>query len=260
MKKHIVLTTATAVAAATTGTVAAALAGDSLNTRNYGRDPFLGAVWQTNQTAGFGQLAWPTGHDTTRGFRCGIPAASPQLVLALGARLPITPQETIACTIGATAVAGDVEQMSWLTVYDIDKGQRLIDWAECGKRLAKMTTVEASLASVASGYGPAGGELINADSDLLVANRDYALLGITSRTAVHTIALAGPDTGNDKIGCPGMLRYEVGAQFFKLLSNAHGEPMIPIINSGNKGSTSLFVSADENAGTFVVTLHLALLD
>jgi len=112
---------------------------------------------------------------------------------------------------------------------------------------------------VLSTYGPAGGELITADSDLLIANRDYALLGATCRTRVHCIALSGPDTGNDKIGVPGMLRAEVASQFFRLLSIAHGLPLIPVINSGNKSSTSLFVATDENAGTFVVTLHLALL-
>jgi hypothetical protein len=260
MKNHIVLTTATAIAAATTGTAAAALAGDSLITRNYGRNPFLLSAWQTNQTAGFGQLAWPTGHDTTRGFRCGVPAANGQVILPVGAQMRITPQEAVAVTIAATAVAGDVEQLSWLTCYDIDKGQRLIDWAEVQKRMAKMTTVESSLVSVASSYGPTGGELVNADSDLLIANRDYALIGASCRTACHCIAVAGPDTGNDKIGVPGFLRFELTSQWFKLLSNAHGLPLIPIINSGNKASTSLFVSADENAGTFVITLHLALLE
>jgi len=259
MKNHLVLTTATAATAATTGTVAAALAGDSLNVRNYGREPKIVSIWQTNQTVGFGQLAFPTGHDTTRGWRCGIDAAATEIQLPLGASMSITPQETIACTIAATAVAADVEQMSWLTLYDVDKGQRLIDWETCRKMISKMTTVEASLISVASTYGPAGGELINADSDLLIANRDYALLGMTCRTRVHCIAISGPDTGNDKIGCPGMLRYEIGSQWFKLLSNALGQECIPVINSGNKGSTNLFVTADENAGTFVITLHLALL-
>ncbi len=260
MKNHLVLTTAIATAAATTGAAATALAGDSLTTRNYGSRPRIVSVWQTNQTAGFGQLAWPTAHDTTRGWRTGTDAAATEILLPLGVSMPITPQETIACTIAATAVAGDVEQMSWLTEYDVDKGQRLTDWDDVRKRGIKVTTIEASLASVASTYGPAGGELINADSDLLQANRDYALLGFTSRTRVHCVSIAGPDTGNDKIGCPGMLRYELGSQWFKLLSNAHSRSLIPIINSGNKSSTSLYVNADENAGTFVVTAHLVLLD
>lgn len=256
---HMVLTTAIATAAATTGAAATALAGDSLTVRNYGSKPKIISAWQTNQTAGFGQLAFPTGHDTTRGLRVGVPAASTQIILPLGMIIPITPQETIAATIAATAQAGDVELLSWLTLYDEAHGQNLIDWPEVRSRHEKTASIEASLVSVLSTYGPAGGELINADSDLLIANRDYAILGMTCRTAVHAIAISGPDTGNDKIAVPGLLRYEVGSQFFKLLSMVHGLPLIPVINSGNKGSTSLFVATDENAGTFVVTLHLALL-
>lgn len=254
----MVLTTANFVAATATGSIGVALAGDSLTVRNYGNKPKIITAWQTNQTAGFGQLAFPTGHDTTRGLRVGVPIGG-QIILPLGMTIPITPQETIAATIAATAVAGDVENLSWLTLYDEPHGQNLIDWSECKNRMEKATTIESSLASVASTYGPAGGELINADSDLLIANREYAILGATCRTAVHAIVVSGPDTGNDKIAVPGFLRYEIGAQFFKLMSNVHGLPLIPVLNSGNKASTSLFVATDENAGTFVVTLHLALL-
>jgi hypothetical protein len=246
-----------ATAAATGGSAAAALTGDSLNVRNYGEQPEIIAVWDTHQTAGFTQLAFPTGHDTTRGFRAGCPIGG-QVVLPLGSRIPITPQETITGTIAATAVAGDVENTSWLTAYDVDKGQKLIDWPEVSRRLSKVTTIEASIASSA-GPGYSGTELINADSDLLIANRDYALLGFSCRTAIHLMGIQGPDTGNDRIGCPGFLRFELTSQWFRLLSNATGEPCIPVINSGNKGSTNFFVSTDENAGTFLVTAHLVLL-
>lgn len=247
-----------ATAAAAGGSAAAALTGDSLTIRNYGRAPNIVTGWGTNQTAGFAQLAYPTGHDTTRGFRVGLPAADTVIAVPVGSRLPVTPQEAITGTIAATAVAGDVENFSFLTLYDTDKGQNLIDWQEVTKRFDRATTIEASLVSSA---GPAysGTALINAGSDLLIANREYALLGFTSRTRVHCIGVIGPDTGNDRIGAPGILRDEISAQFFKLISAAHGVPMIPVINSGNKGSTSFFVATDENAGTFVITAHLVML-
>ena len=247
-----------ATAAAAAGSAAAALAGDSLNVRNYGKEPRIIAMWSTLQTGGFAQIAFPTGHDTTRGFRAGLPAANTQMILPLGARIPITPQETITGTIAGTAVAGDVENVSWLTRYDVNKGQRLANWRDVDRRLEKLTTIDQAIVSAA---GPAytGTALITAVSDLLVANRDYALLGITSRTQVQAIGITGPDTGNDRIAVPGMLRYEIGAQFFRLLSQSQDDDLIPVINSGNKGSTSLFVATDENAGTFTVTAHLALL-
>jgi len=56
-----------------------------------------------------------------------------------------------------------------------------------------------------------------------------------------------------------MLRYDIGSQWFMVLSRLHGEPMVPVFNSGNKQNCFIGVATDENAGTFVVTLHLALL-
>jgi hypothetical protein len=122
----------------------------------------------------------------------------------------------------------------------------------------RLTTIENSLASTA---GPSYGtpELFTADSDLLKANRRYAILGMTSRTAVHAIYCQTPDQGNVRVGCPGMLRYDIGAQWFMLQSRLHGEAMVPVFNSANKPNCFVGVVTDENAGAFVVTLHLALL-
>lgn len=253
MNKHLVLTTATATAAATSGTAGAAVSGDSLTTRNYGKEPMIRALWHTNQTAGFGQLSWPTAHDTTRGYRYGAPAAATELVLPRNAFLNVTPQEVISSLIAGTAVAGDVEQQSWLTEYDEDRGQHWLTEAEMWKRATKLTTVEASLTS-AAGPNYSGTELITADSALLQANRDYAVLGFSSRTRVHLAGIVGPDTGNDRIACPCMLRPDVTARFFPDFLG-----MVPVINSGNAGSTNFFVHTDENAGTFVITCYLALL-
>lgn len=256
--KHLVLTTATATAAVAGGSTAAAVTGDSLTQRNYGNRGDIITAWQTLQTGGFSQIAFPTGHDTTRGFRVGGSAAATELAMVLGLRIPTVPQEVLAVTLAGTAVAGDVEQLSFITRYDLDKGQRFMDWDEVKRRMEKATTVESSLNSSA-GPGYSGTESIATDSDLLIANRDYALLGFSSRSRVHCIGWVGPDFGNDRLGCPGMLRPEITAQWFKLLSAAHGEPLIPIFNSGNRAQTNWFVSTDENAGTFVCTAHVVLL-
>lgn len=255
--KHLVLTTMTATAPGAGGAAATAVSGDSLTVRNYGSKPRIIGLWGTNQTAGFAQLAFPTGHDTTRGFRAGIPADT-TLALALGLYIPITPQEVIAGTIAGSAVAGDVEQCSWLTRYDEDKGQKFIDWPEVLRRTDKVTTIEASLVS-AAGPNYSGTESIDTDSNLLIANRDYALLGFSTRTRVHAIGWTGPDFGNDRVASPGIIRPELSAQWFKLLSAAHGEALIPVFNSGNRAQTNWFVHTDENAGTFVGTAHIVLL-
>lgn len=257
---HLELITCAATAAATTGTAATAVGTDSLAIKN-GRGAIdIVALWQTNQTAGFGQIIFPSGHDTTRGWRAGVGIGVNVGLLALRQSIPVQAQEVIAPTIAATAVAGDVENMSMLIRYRDFPGidARLITEEQCIRRTEKLTTIENSLASTA---GPSYGtpETFNQDSDLLLANRDYAVMGLTCRTAVHAIYIAAPDFGNVRIGAPGMLRYDIGSQWFMIMSRLHGEPMVPVFNSGNKANCFIGVVTDENAGTFVVTLHLALL-
>jgi hypothetical protein len=257
---HIELITCAATAAASTGSAATALAEDSLVVKNGKGDIDIIALWQTNQTPGFGQLIFPSGHDTTRGWRSGMAAGVNVGALALRQNIQVQAQETLAYTIAATAVAGDVENASMLVRYKNFPGieARLMKEAEVLNRTDKMTTVENSLASAA---GPSYGtpELINQDSDLLRANRDYALLGLTCRTAVHAIYVSAPDFGNVRVGAPGMLRYDIGSQWFMMQSRLHDEPLVPVFNSANKSNIMIGVATDENAGTFVVTAHLALL-
>lgn len=257
--RHIEIVTAAATAAATTGTAATALAGDSLIIKN-GRNIDIIAAWQTNQTAGFGQLIFPTAHETTRGYRANVPIGVNPSLFTFGLKMRVEAQEALAPTIAATAVAGDVENVTYLLRYNDSPGMdaHLITAEDVMRRVEMWTSIENSLASTA---GPSYGtpELFTADSDLLKANRDYAILGMTPRTAVHCVYCQTPDGGNVRFGCPGVLRQEVTSQWFMLLSRAHGEPLVPVFNSSGKNNSFIGVVTDENAGTFVVDLHLALL-
>ncbi len=257
---HIELITCSATASAAAGSAASAVGSDSLTVKNGLGEIDIVAAWQTNQAAGFGQIIFPSGHDTTRGWRAGCGVGVNVGLLALRQQIRVQAQETLAVTLGAAATAGDVDLFSMLLRYKNFPGisGRLMTEAAVVRATDKLTTVENSLASTA---GPSYGtpEGITADSDLLLANRDYALLGLTCRTAVHTIYVSAPDFGNLRVGSPGMLRYDLGSQWFMLQSRLHEEPMVPVFNSGNKANISIGVCTDENAGTFVVTAHLALL-
>lgn len=257
--KHIEIVTASATAAATTGSAAAALTGDTLVIKN-GKNIDIIAAWQTNQTAGFGQLIFPTAHETTRGYRANAPVGVNPSLFAFGSRMRVEAQETLAPQIAATAVAGDVENVTYLLRYNDSPGMdaHLVTPEEVMRRAEKWTTIQNSLASTA---GPSYGtpETFIADSDLLKANREYAILGMTPRTQVHCVYAMTPDAGNVRFGCPGVLRPEITSQWFMLLSRLHGEPLVPVFNSAGKGNCFVGVVTDENAGTFVVDLHLALL-
>lgn len=257
---HFEIVTATATAPST-GAAAAAVTGDSLTVKNGKSKVRALALWATLQaTAGFAQIASPSGHDTTRGHRVGVPASSTEQLLPLGVSMPLQAQEAMSVQLAGSATAGDVEQWSALVAYDDLPGvnARLMKWGQFKSQVEKLTTIEASITS-AAGPGYSGEETIDTDSNLLMANRDYAVLGMSCRTRVHAITLIGPDTSNTRIGCPGTARLDETNQFFGLLARAFDDAVIPIINSGNRSSTKVGVHTDENAGTFVVTLHLGLL-
>ena len=257
--KHLEMISAAAVAAVAGGSAASALGTDSLMTKK-AKEIHILAAWQTNQTAGFGQLIFPTAHDTTRGYRANVPVGVNPSLLSFGSKMSVQSQETLAPIIAATAVAGDVENVSYLLRYVDSPGMNanLITPQELERRVEKYLTIENSLASTA---GPSYGtpETFIADSDLLLAQREYAILGLTPRTQVHAVYVQTPDGGNVRFGCPGVLRQEITSQWFVLLSRMHGEGLIPVFNSSGKGNCFVGVVTDENAGTFVVDIHCALL-
>jgi len=257
---HIEIVTFSAIAATATGSAATALAGDSLTVKNGMGKVRVLQGWAKNQTAGFVQVTNPSGHDTTRGLRVGVPAGFNHSITPMGLGLPVQPQELLTPTIAATAVPGDVELSSLLMFYENLPGvdARLLTVEQLDRKMVTLTTVEDSFTGVSNTYS--GSRALNAGSDLLRANRDYAVLGATCRTSAHAAWMSAPDFGNVRVGVQlDIAQTPLGPQYFALLSRQHGVPCIPVINSGNKTSINCGVVCDENAGTFVVTWHLALL-
>lgn len=257
---HIKLLSATATAPST-GAAATAVSGDSLTVENGKGKIRIISMWAVLQTAGFAQIAFPSGHDSTRGFRMQCATGHNIGLLPLGIALPVQAQETLSITIAGSATAGDVEQVYSVLHYEDLPGinQKLLTDAQLHSRFEKLTNVDVSITSTA---GPSYGTpvALAASADLLLANREYAVLGVTNRAAAGAAYLVGPDTGNVRVGVPGdILKPEITSQFFPLLSRVTGLPCIPVINSGNKASTFFGVSHNENSAAMNLTWALALL-
>lgn len=256
---------ATATAAAAAGSAAAAVAGDSLITRNAKNGTAIRAVaiWQHLQTAGWTQYTTPSGHDQVRGTRdvgpIGVMLSSP-----INQIHSFQPQELISVTIAENAVAGDVGIMVFQMYYEnlpgIDASNRMKKWEQIKNRIARCLTLEITITGVA-GPGYSGTELITAESNLLRSMTNYAVLGITTTLDAAVVGIVGPDTANQRCIVPGMAtKPEITSQWFKNLSAAHDLPLIPIIHSGNKDSTNVFCSINENAVNPRISVHLAQLD
>ncbi len=247
---HLELITAFTTAAGAAGTAAAPFTGDSLTIKNSKSRARLLAVWAQSQADGFVQITKPSGHDTTRGWRQVVDSANIMNLLAGGVALDVEPQELLSILIAGSAVAGDVENLMLQVLYDDLPGVagRFFDWEtllEKGEQ-AKMNTIQATLTGAASG-AYTGSELITAESNLLMANRDYAVLGITSNIPCGAVFIQGPDTGYQKCAVPGgVSEADYGRDWFCALSRAFGEKLIPVINSGNKESTYFGFVQNEN--------------
>lgn len=243
-----------------TGAAGAAFTGDSLTIENATGKVRVLAWWCFNQVIGTHQIVYPSGHDTTRNIRTVVDVLNPMPRNVLGTPWFVEPQETLAITIVGSNTAGDVETGHLALLYNNLPGvsSRHITWDQAQSRIQKQITVQASIAGSGAGYS--GTELINADSDLMMANRDYCVLGIETQASVAATWIQGPDTGNVKIGVPGMSsRPEICGQWFAALSRAYGESLIPVINSGNRNATNIGVAMNENATATVVSINLGLL-
>jgi hypothetical protein len=253
--------TGTAIGAALAALTA--VTGDSLTIKNaaLSSDVFLLSAWADVQVAGIARIHSPKFHDNTDAIRTRTRLNCLEPLLPWGVPERLTPQDTEIVELQGSTVAGDIESVTQLIYYADLPGQsaRFISPDQLKQRAQHLFGNRLAI-TVGSTAAYTGARAINADQDLLKANTDYALVGMTTDLRVGAICLRGPDTGNLRVSCPGGADVQGamkrGAWFFRELSLMYGLPLIPIINSANKGATQIDVLGDENGGTANVTAWL----
>jgi len=246
-----------------TGAAASAFSGDSLTITNSETPCKILAWWADQQVVGTQQYIWDSAHDTTRNIRVGVEPSEVDLLMPLNPPDVLYPQETVGVTIVGSATAGDVEQGCMLQYYEDFPGinANLIDTETLLRRVEKRVTVYGSITTTA-GPGWTGAGLINSfGSDLLKANREYAIIGGKVETECLAVGIRAPDWGNLRVAFPGNDTDDTGLamSFFKTLSSAYGLPTIPVFNASNKNDIRVDAAQDENAAAVPFTLILALL-
>lgn len=233
--------------------------GDTFNVRAFGggATALLENVWSQQATAGIVRVRSPKLHDPTQGIRLVANAALPQALLPLGSEQPLTITDSL--TFEVQGGGAEVDAAAMLLYYGgtTTEGAKLAMWDQIKPLIRNILTVQVDVAGpAASGDWSAGTNLTNF-SDLLHANAWYAVLGYTLDTASLAVAIRGQDTGNYRIGGPGVLNSIETRDWFVRLSNAHKTPHIPVINSQNDAATQLFVARVGAGGTINVSLVLA---
>ena len=137
------------------GAAAAAVTGDSLTVKNNRgvSGPRILDLYAQQATAGFLQITFPSGHDTTRGYRVGQIPDDTYGHIVPGMSIPVTAQETMTVTMAGGAAETDVGTMllHYPDLPGID--QRVLTWSQLQTRYEKLTTVFTAVTSGAGAYG-----------------------------------------------------------------------------------------------------------
>lgn len=252
-----------ATAPGAVGVNAPAVAGDPAAVRNAapGSNVFLVAQWTNSQGNGFSQITFPSGHDLVRNIRYRTVVNAPYNIIPQGVKQVMRPQDPLVVTQAGSAVAGDVETVHSMFLYENLPGVNasLIDSAELASRGTEVVTIEdTTTATVAATYS--GPRALNAASDLLKANTDYAILGAVVSTNCGALTIRGVDTGNLRAAIPGLhTNQNVTSDWFVNLSDWLGMPTIPVINSANKAGIFIENITNENLAAVPFSLILVQL-
>jgi len=233
---------------------------DSLAVPNFapGSEAWLLEVWGgISAHAGEFDIRSPDFHDNTRGIRMAQmfdPTLSgadgdPQLLLPPRIRQKLYASDVLTVEVNGTAT--DNVALDMLQYFGNLPGsdQRLMGWDEVQARTVDNVGIRVSVTAGATGnYG--SNRTLNQDDDRLKANTDYAILGATSQLACGLLAFTAPETSGRRIGLPLHWNELISGDWFAWISQKYSLPLIPVINSNNKGNV-IFQAAD--AATNVAT-------
>lgn len=253
-----------ATAPSTTFTAVTMFTGNSNTVRNTNDDSdiLLLNAWADNQAAGDLRIRSPRLHDNVQGIRLGVAASEVMPLLPMPPAQKLISQDTLTVELTGSATGGDIETAILLLYYANLPGisARFIDRAELMQRMLYYESFDNTISTGTAG-GWSGEETIIAEMDNLKANTDYALVGYQVQGAeCAAVRWRGADSGNLGVGGPGSLEQkQLTGNWFALLSDAFGIPLIPVFNSANKNSILVDAAQDENGADPVVTTIFAQL-
>lgn len=237
------------------------LSNGSLTVRNFSKgNAWLVSSWKNGQASvGDYRIRSPRLHDFTNGLLYRVPFGSTQPDATMGFPQRLIAQDTLSVDVVGSAVAGDIENVCLLIYYEFLDGANgvYIDLTELERRMVNLVVPSYSTTGGTTGVWSAGVALSGAAlGDILKANTQYAILGFAAtESAVNnaaSVAVSGVDTGNLFVGCPvSSSEPFLMANWFVELTKKHGRPMLPTINSANKGGTFVYSLNNENANTII---------
>jgi len=232
--------------------------GDTFTVQNFQftDTAFLDEVWANGATTDFVRVRSPRMHDANQGVRARVAGILGLPLLPEDAGNELYPADTLTTEIDATGAGTGA--VALLNYYNNLPGvaARLATWAEVSDRIKQISGVDVALGAIPAIGSYSAGNAINSLFDNFQAGSDYALLGYATSASRLAIAIQGQDTGNLKIGGPGIADVRSTRDWFIRMAERSGRPYIPIIAANNKGSTNVFQADNAASAAINVTLFM----
>ena len=224
--------------------------------------PQLEAIWAKGGTAGVFNIHSPRMHDNTTGISIPYPINQPIDELAELPASPLFANDPLLAFITGGAAETDCG-FATIRYPDLDGiAAVLATETEVIPRVKNLLTVRVTVTGAATLGDWSAGTAINATDDKLHADETYGVLGMIPTATVGALAIQGPDTGNLRVGMPGLnslLSFD-SRYYFAKQSRLSGQPWIPVVKANNKAGTFIF-QCDNLAGAsndvFVILAELA---
>lgn len=213
-----------------------------------GSEAYIAEVWAADSaTKAEIYLTASRFHDQVFGIRYVVPAGSSLApagrmtnVDPAGIDQPIFPSDVL--TVTAVGADNDVVNVALVLYYADIPGvdARLITAEECRARGGNKVGIKTLLTPGTGNWGAS--VALNASDNRLHANTDYAVIGLNAMLPAAAVGLSGIDTGNLRTGGPVLADGGHDATLWYDLAVAYSQPLIPVINSNNAGSTFLQIA------------------
>lgn len=240
-------------------TALTANAGDAFTVKSFpfGSKAYILSAWGQEATPGVLRIRSARLHDASQAIRLRVATTTANPLLSFAAEQPLQPQD--ALTVELSGGAAETDLGAFLVYYDDLPGiaARLISQQEYLQRVVNIFGAEVAITTggTAAQYG--GAVALNATFDTFKRNVDYAWLGIITDVSIGVVGITGPDTGQTRIGMPGISDPYKTRDFWVETDQNNPFACIPVINAANVAATSIDVAATQTATAVNVTVILA---
>jgi hypothetical protein len=239
-------------------TAATAANGDSFVVRNFDQTAWarLEAISLMAGVAGRqAQIKSPAFHDNVTGITFKTTQSPSGWVLPPEVGQPLVRGDTLSVLLDAAATSDSVATLHAYYQAGAGVDGRYYSWGDISSLIKSIKPVQVAVTTSAT-IGQWTDTLITTTDNQLHADTDYAVLGYQTDVALVAVGVKGQDTGNLRCCGPGAIDSFDTSDYFVQMSNLHGTPHIPVINSNNKGA--IYLSAAANTASVAATPSLIL--